>query len=325
MQLDDCIRGLCDPDEPCAPDAVMRPAGVMETLKTGFERADKTLIGHLRQVGGKAAQAGATATIAVVKDGRLFVANVGDSQAVLCRRGAAVAIAHTHRVYGHGDDVTSEIERVKATGGWVRAAGGLPTTSMHTGCPHGPWARGAIQNALRRAELIPFSQVPGHAPWLCGTGLPAAGHKGDAPPGMARCMRACMRRAVHLTASADAAKRGAAPLHACMQVDDGRVCGVLAVSRAFGDREFKGEGLPSLLANGITKGYWDAAFAGQQAFTSDPVLVTPDVTETLLTPEDEFVIVASDGEAAATRTSHAEPARGPLHICANMQQACVHA
>lgn len=81
-----------------------------------------------------------------------------------------------------------------------------------------------------------------------------------------------------------------------MQVDDGRVCGVLAVSRAFGDWEFKGDGLPSLLSNGITKGYWDAEFAGQQAFSSDPVVVTPDVTETVLSPEDEFVIVASDGK-----------------------------
>lgn len=34
-------------------------------------------------------------------------------------------------------------------------------------------------------------------------------------------------------------------------VSDGRVCDVLAVSRAFGDTQFKGNGLPSLLEFGI--------------------------------------------------------------------------
>ena len=34
-------------------------------------------------------------------------------------------------------------------------------------------------------------------------------------------------------------------------VADGRVCDVLAVSRAFGDTEFKGEGLQEMLASGV--------------------------------------------------------------------------
>jgi len=34
-------------------------------------------------------------------------------------------------------------------------------------------------------------------------------------------------------------------------VSDGRVCDVLAVSRAFGDRQFKGDGLEQLVARGI--------------------------------------------------------------------------
>lgn len=34
-------------------------------------------------------------------------------------------------------------------------------------------------------------------------------------------------------------------------IDDGRVCDILAVSRAFGDCEFKGEGLPIMLKKGV--------------------------------------------------------------------------
>lgn len=34
-------------------------------------------------------------------------------------------------------------------------------------------------------------------------------------------------------------------------IDDGRVCDILAVSRAFGDTEFKGEGLQAMLAHGV--------------------------------------------------------------------------
>lgn len=34
-------------------------------------------------------------------------------------------------------------------------------------------------------------------------------------------------------------------------IADGRVCDILAVSRAFGDREFKGDGLPVMLQKGV--------------------------------------------------------------------------
>lgn len=78
-------------------------------------------------------------------------------------------------------------------------------------------------------------------------------------------------------------------------VHDGRVLGVLAVSRAFGDVEFKGEGLGMLMTSGVKEGLWSEEFAKSASFTSDPVIPTPDVTEIVLGDEDEFVIVATDG------------------------------
>jgi hypothetical protein len=47
-------------------------------------------------------------------------------------------------------------------------------------------------------------------------------------------------------------------------VDDGRVCGVLAVSRAFGDPEFKGPGLEHLLQRGTSVGMWTKEFASSR-------------------------------------------------------------
>lgn len=78
-------------------------------------------------------------------------------------------------------------------------------------------------------------------------------------------------------------------------ISDCRVCDVLAVSRAFGDWEFKGKGLPTMLANGVENEWWDQAFANDIRFTADPVIVTPSVSTTQLTQEDEFIVVATDG------------------------------
>lgn len=79
---------------------------------------------------------------------------------------------------------------------------------------------------------------------------------------------------------------------------DGRVCDVLAVSRAFGDLEFKGqENLQRLLQIGVEERAWTQKFADKVNFTSDPVIATPAVTYTPIGEElgDEFIVVASDG------------------------------
>lgn len=140
---------------------------------------------------------GCTATTVLVNKERIIVANVGDSRAVMSRTNGTLDLSTEHRVYGTGEVVAAESQRVEESGGWV---------------------------------------------------------------------------------------------------EDGRVCGVLAVSRAFGDANFKGKGLKKLLADGIRDGFWSKEFADTVTFVNDPVISVPDVLEMSVSSDtDEFVIVASDG------------------------------
>jgi hypothetical protein len=50
-----------------------------------------------------------------------------------------------------------------------------------------------------------------------------------------------------------------------------------------------------LLREGAAKGMWPKSFAEQHTFSSDPVIVDPDVTEVRFLPEDEFLVLATDG------------------------------
>ena len=79
-------------------------------------------------------------------------------------------------------------------------------------------------------------------------------------------------------------------------IDDGRVCSILAVSRAFGDPDFKAPNLERMLQNGVDDGYWDENFASTIKFSGDPVTSQPDVFEMKVeTGSDEFIVVATDG------------------------------
>ena len=77
-------------------------------------------------------------------------------------------------------------------------------------------------------------------------------------------------------------------------VADGRVMGLLGVSRAFGDPEFK-SGLDTLLADGVRLGYWGKDRAARVRLLSPPVVAVPDVAELPLGAEHEFLLMASDG------------------------------
>ena len=61
-----------------------------------------------------AAQVGCTAVVAVLKAGELFVANAGDSRAVLGRGDEAVALSADHKPAS-----ASEKERITNAGGFV--------------------------------------------------------------------------------------------------------------------------------------------------------------------------------------------------------------
>lgn len=178
--------------------AVVKPSKLERTMVDIFQQADNELLQHLLETKGRVTGAsGATTTVALVHPQRGVFASLGDSLAVLCRNGQPLILTAQHRVYGFGDHVLEEIERVEAAGGWIV---------------------------------------------------------------------------------------------------DGRVCNILAVSRAFGDPEFKGEGLQLLLNEGAEKNSWPKSFAATHKFKSDPVIPLPDVTMVDFDRDvDEFLVIATDG------------------------------
>lgn len=58
--------------------------------------------------------AGSTATVAVIKNGKIFVANTGDSRTVLCSNGEAIPLSNDHKPYR-----SDEWQRIIAAGGYV--------------------------------------------------------------------------------------------------------------------------------------------------------------------------------------------------------------
>ncbi|KZV31683.1 hypothetical protein F511_00487 [Dorcoceras hygrometricum] len=62
--------------------------------------------------------AGSTASTAILVGDRLLVANVGDSRAVICRAGNAIAVSRDHK-----PDRTDERQRIEDAGGFVMWAG----------------------------------------------------------------------------------------------------------------------------------------------------------------------------------------------------------
>ena len=65
-------------------------------------------------------QAGCTAVVTMIREGKLIVANAGDSRAVLCRGGQAVALSDDHKPAQE-----TEKSRIEAAGGFLADIGGV--------------------------------------------------------------------------------------------------------------------------------------------------------------------------------------------------------
>lgn len=65
-------------------------------------------------------QAGCTAVVALLHGNKLFIANAGDSRAVLCRDGKAFPLSEDHK-----PSQARERERIVAAGGFLSEIGGM--------------------------------------------------------------------------------------------------------------------------------------------------------------------------------------------------------
>ncbi|KAF7109882.1 hypothetical protein CFC21_110069 [Triticum aestivum] len=77
-------------------------------------------------------------------------------------------------------------------------------------------------------------------------------------------------------------------------IRDGRVCGDISVSRAFGDIRFKTR-KNEMLVKGVKEGRWTEKFVSRINFKGDLIISSPDVSLVELGPDVEFVLVATDG------------------------------
>ncbi|XP_067118068.1 protein phosphatase Mn(2+)-dependent 1K, partial [Osmerus mordax] len=104
-----------------SPQAVLRDGleeedDLEKVLIKTFLELDKALYTHLSYYGNASSlTAGTTATVAVLRDGvELVVGSVGDSRALLCRKGRGLKLTHDHT-----PDRKDEKERIRQSGGLV--------------------------------------------------------------------------------------------------------------------------------------------------------------------------------------------------------------
>ncbi|KAM4536488.1 protein phosphatase 1K, mitochondrial isoform 1-T2 [Odontesthes bonariensis] len=97
-------------------DALEEDDDLERVLKKAFLDADKALHTHLGYFNNASfLTAGTTATVAMLRDGvELVVGSVGDSRAMLCRKGRAKKLT-----IDHTPDRKDEIQRIKRLGGFV--------------------------------------------------------------------------------------------------------------------------------------------------------------------------------------------------------------
>lgn len=77
-------------------------------------------------------------------------------------------------------------------------------------------------------------------------------------------------------------------------INNGRICGDIAVARAFGDMRFKTK-KDEMLKKGVAEGRWSEKFVSRVQFNADLVVASPDIFQAALGSDAEFVLLASDG------------------------------
>ncbi|XP_074291730.1 protein phosphatase 2C 57-like [Silene latifolia] len=105
-------------------------------------------------------------------------------------------------------------------------------------------------------------------------------------------------------------------------ISNGRICGDIAVSRAFGDIRFKTK-KNEMLQRGVKEGRWTEKFVSRVKFNGDLVVARPDFFQIALASDAEFVLLASDGLWDYVNSSEAVSiVRNQLRQHGNVQQAC---
>ena len=61
--------------------------------------------------------AGATAVVVLVQGNKLYIANAGDSRAMLCRAGNVVELSHDHK-----PNAATERARIEGAGGFIKVS-----------------------------------------------------------------------------------------------------------------------------------------------------------------------------------------------------------
>lgn len=105
-------------------------------------------------------------------------------------------------------------------------------------------------------------------------------------------------------------------------IHDGRICGDISVSRAFGDIRFKTR-KNEMLVKGVKEGRWTEKFVSRIKFNGDLIISSPDVSLVELGPDAEFVLVATDGLWDYIKSTEAVAfVRDQLRQHGDVQRAC---
>lgn len=105
-------------------------------------------------------------------------------------------------------------------------------------------------------------------------------------------------------------------------ISNGRICGDIAVSRAFGDIRFKTK-KNEMLKKGVNEGRWSEKFVSRVQLNKDLVIASPDIFQVSLGSDAEFVLLASDGLWDYMNSSDAVKfVRNQLRQHGDVQLAC---